>query len=111
MRFLKTRNNEVNLASVIPTLFVAEIKDVKCAFLLVFDYGDELELYIAATHKNYRRNGAIRLIINHVMKQNSGKKITARCYLKSTYAISLLEKMNFQCVSRSEEAMDFLFSN
>lgn len=84
-------------------LSVAEVDGEPAAFSLAMHDIAEVEMHLAATRKQFRRLGVFAQLIQHEISLNRGtKKLYARCYKKSSWAINAFKKYNFVQVSDGE---------
>lgn len=77
------------------SLLVAEYGGVPASFVLVLDHGDEVEIYLAATSKAHRRRGCFTALINDQIAKHAGRVMLARCFEKSSWAMSAFMKAGF----------------
>ena len=76
--------------------WVAEVDSVPAAFALSLVDANEIEIHLAWTLKAFRRKGCMTTLIQHEIALNNGqKRIYARCYKKSTWAVSCFQKNGF----------------
>lgn len=92
----KARHGKVYLTRVDARFEVAEINGEPASFLITLSEGNETELHLAGTKKQFRRRGcARRLTQNAIDRVKNQTRIFARCYRASTFAIDNLKKMGF----------------
>lgn len=76
--------------------YIAEIDGSVAGFLLCSFDSNGMELHLAATKKEFRRKGCFIHLIDYAINNFEGtKKIYARCYEKSSWAINGLKKYGF----------------
>lgn len=91
------RGGKIFLSKKVAYALVAEVNGKPAAFLISLCEGDEIELHLAGTLKIFRRKGCLGILIRHMVTRNlKVNKIYARCYTKSTWAKSCLEKEGFK---------------
>lgn len=92
-------------------LSVAEVDGEPAAFSLAMHDIGEVEMHLAATRKQFRRLGVFAQLIQHEINLNrdNNKKLYARCYKKSSWAIDAFKKHNFVQVSHGEP-VELVFS-
>lgn len=90
---------------------VAEVNGEPAAFLLAMHDSAGVEVHLASTKKQFRRLGVFAQLIQHEISANQGKqkKLYARCYKKSSWAIDALKKHSFLQVSDGEP-VELVFS-
>jgi hypothetical protein len=96
MQLLRQKN--ISIRHVTAKCWVAEAHGQSAAFLIALDHHGELELHLASTKPEWRRQGALLALCRHAIDQippDAGIRIYARCYQKSTWAIDALLKLNF----------------
>ena len=79
--------------------WVADIDEAPSSFLiaLVDKTANEIEVHLAATQNQTQRKGCFSALVNHLVSNHtSGNRIFARCYKKSTWAVSALQKLGFK---------------
>ena len=75
---------------------VAEIDGEGVSFLIILREGNNIELHLAATKRSARRKGCFKKLILYAVEQhNKRKRLFARCYKKSSWAIEGLKKEGF----------------
>jgi len=101
VQMAKLRHGMVSKAQVTGTVRVAEISGAPSGFLLTLDDQGEREAHLSATIKSARRQGCFdALMASELAALQSGQRIIARCYRKSTWALGALEnKHQFRRVS------------
>lgn len=90
---------------------IAEVNGEPASFLLAMHDDVEVELHLAATKKQFRRVGCFAQLIQHEIDLNraNGKRLYARCYKKSSWAMDALKKRSFVQVSH-DEPVELVFS-
>lgn len=90
---------------------IAEVDGQPAAFLLTMHDVGEVEIHLAATKKEFRRLGVFTQLIQREidLNTNTTKKLYARCYKKSSWAIEAFKKQGFVQVSHGEP-VELVFS-
>lgn len=94
-QIMKLRGGLRALCFVRAEIYVAEVNESPASFLITLINGSEVELHLAGTQKQFRRNGCFSNLVKHEIEQHYGRKIIARCYKKSTWAVDGLKKEGF----------------
>lgn len=77
-------------------IYVAELNGTPASFQICAEDKDAMELHLAGTKKEYRRQGCFRQLVEHALVEHKNTQtIYARCYKKSTWALDGLKKCNF----------------
>lgn len=91
-------------------VLVAEIDGTPASFLIPLKDGNEVELHLAGTRKQFRRKGCFRELTRYEVGKHTTKvKIFARCYKKSTWAVEALKKENFE-ITKSGDPVELSLS-
>ena len=91
---------------------IAEVNGKPAAFLISPFEGNEIELHLAGTLKIFRRKGCLGILIRHMVTTNPKvNKIYARCYKKSTWVKSCLEKEGFKLTKNGNPCELTYYSN
>lgn len=93
---IKLRAGQTRPHQITSRAWVAEVNSVPAAFALSLVDANEIEIHLAWTLKALRRTGCMTALIQHEITLNNGqKRIYARCYKKSTWAVSCFQKNGF----------------
>jgi hypothetical protein len=78
-------------------VFVADVDGMPASFLMCAEDHSAVELHLAATKKEYRKQGCFGTLIQYALNEYRAiDKKYARCYKKSTWALDGLKKCNFK---------------
>lgn len=84
-------------------IWVAELSGKPVSFLITLENDNSYELHLAYTVQTMRRKGGFTHLIRHCLNQAPmGKRVFARCYKKSTYAIMKLRTLGFTWAGGSD---------
>lgn len=93
------RHDRISIRQVLPISYVAEIDGIPAGFLIALNLQDgAFELHLAGTVKARRRSGVFRALCMQAIKQFpycDERRIFARCYPGSTWAIAAFKAMGF----------------
>lgn len=78
------------------SISIAEEAGSPAAFLVCCTDESGAEIHLAGTEKKFRGKGHFNALVKDLIKNNQESKIYARCYAKSSWAISALKKLNFE---------------
>lgn len=84
------------------SILVAELNGTPASFSITLDDGSEIELHLAGTIKKHQRNGCFLELIEQIKKQKAHKRLFARCYKKSTWAVTALTKAGFKITKQGD---------
>ncbi len=83
-------------------LTVAELDGVPASFLICCKENDSVEIQLAGTLKEFRRNGCFNRLVKRVIENDSKSRIYARCYKQSSWAIKAFEKLHFKITKHGD---------
>ena len=93
---LKLRNGKPTQVFMSAKLAVADINGQPASFVLTLEDSMEVEIHLAATIKELRRNGCFNELSHAVIAEHSKtKRVFARCYKKSSWAQTALVALGF----------------
>lgn len=93
---LKLRNGKPTPVFMSAKLAVADLDGQPASFVLTLEDSTEVEIHLAATIKEFRRNGCFDALSNSVIAEHSKtKRVFARCYKKSSWAQAALVELGF----------------
>jgi hypothetical protein len=93
---LKLRNGKSTPVFMSAKLTVADLDGQPASFVLTLEDSKEVEIHLAATVKEFRRNGCFNALSNAVVAEHSKtKRVFARCYKKSSWAKAALAAIGF----------------
>jgi len=97
VRIMKLRAGNIGPVTIKSELKVADIDGQPTSFVVNFIDESEVELHLAGTCRSGRRNGAFSILIDDTVQRfNKNNKVYARCYKKSSWAISAFKKAGFE---------------
>lgn len=99
---LKRRNGIRRECYIQAMMWVAEIDALPAAFLISLEDAGEVELHLAGTQKQFRRQGCFRELMRHQISVKANHKIFARCYKHSTFAINALKHEGFAITQQGD---------
>jgi len=81
----------------------------RCGFVILRNADDHVEIYNLAIEKECRRKGYASLLIRGVenFAKTLHKPVKCRCYFKSTWMISLLEKSGYNEIKRGARSITY----
>lgn len=100
IQMLKLRNGIRAEVFVQASILVAELNGTPASFTITLDDGDEIEIHLAGTMKTHQRNGCFLALVEHIKKQKAQKRLFARCYKKSTRAVTALTSAGFKITKK-----------
>lgn len=77
------------------SISIVDDHDSPVAFLVCCKDENGAEVHLAGTEKKARGKGYFNMLIKDLIKNNGESRIYARCYKKSSWAITALTKLNF----------------
>lgn len=84
-------------------LSVLECDAAPAAFLLTLQEGNEMELHLAGTRPAFKKHGCFKALVTDITTRNDGlQRVFARCYRKSTVALTALQTMGFVVVDDAD---------
>lgn len=101
-QILKLRNGIQAPVFVNASILVAELNGTPASFSITLDDGSEIELHLAGTMKTHQRNGCFLALVEQIKKQKTQKRLFARCYKKSTWAVTGLTKAGFKITKQGD---------
>ena len=102
LQMLKVRNGGKIPCVVKAFLLVAEMDGTPAGFLINLFDQDEVEIHLGGTVSSFRRNGIFRRLVEHEIDAHTQqtKRIFARCYKKSTWAINAFQSLGFEVTTK-----------
>lgn len=93
------RHERISIRQVLPISYVVEADGAPAAFLIALNFQDgTFELHLAGTVKTQRQRGLFRSLCAHAISRFPNcedRRIFARCYPGSTWAIAAFKAMGF----------------